>query len=368
MSATWRAPGRVNLIGDHTDHSGGWVLPLAIGPGTTVTVTSRSTGRVRADSALAPDERVDVRLDRLDDVPFRWARYVTGAVQVVREEGVVVDGADVRVESDLPVAAGLSSSAALVCGTLAALLDALGERWDRQRIALAAQRVENVHLGAPVGVMDPMVVMQARADHALLLDTRALSHEQIPLHLVRPGADEGLCLLVVDTHESHSTSGLGYAERVEQCRTAARQLGVASLREVSSVGDVTPLTDPLLRARARHVVTENGRVLTAAALLRDGRVDEVGPVLTASHESLRDDFGVSTEALDLVVGAALSAGALGARLTGAGMGGCALALTPAGRAREISSSIQQTLAEQGIDVTVRSVWAAQGARRLARGT
>ena len=156
--------------------------------------------------------------------------------------------------------------------------------------------------------------------------------------------------------------------RVAQCRAAAEQLGVSSLRHVRSVAELSPLTEPLLRARARHVVTENERVRVAAALLRDGRVDEVGPVMTASHESLRDDFDVSTEALDLVVGAALSAGALGARLTGAGMGGCALALTPAGQAEEISSSIQQTLAAHGIDVTVRAVCAADGAHRMAHGT
>ena len=191
VRATWRAPGRVNLIGDHTDYSGGLVLPLAIDLGTTVRLTSRSTGRFTAHSTLLPDESVDVPLVALDAVPYRWARYVAGAVHLLSDDGVVVEGVEVRVDSDLPVGAGLSSSAALVCATLGALLDATGRRWDRQRIALAAQRVENEYLGAPVGVMDPTVVMHARAAHALLLDARTMAREQIPVPLVPPGAPEG---------------------------------------------------------------------------------------------------------------------------------------------------------------------------------
>ncbi len=352
----------MNLIGDHTDYSGGFVLPLAIDLATTVRLTSRSTGRFTAHSSLVPDESVDVPLGALDAVPHRWARYVAGAVRLLSDEGVTLGGVEVRVDSTLPVGAGLSSSAALVCATLGALLDAAGRRWDRQGIALAARRVENEYLGAPVGVMDPTVVMQARAGHALLLDARTLEREQIPVPLVPPGAHEGCSLLVVDTGVSHSTGDHAYAERVTQCATAAELLGVASLRDVATVDALGALTDPVLRARARHVVSENERVLTVASLLRQGRVQDIGPLLTASHRSLRDDFAVSTDALDLVVSSALAAGALGARVTGAGFGGSAVVLVPAAKARQVADEVRKSLVSQGMSSpTVRSVRASDAA-------
>lgn len=352
----------MNLIGDHTDYSGGLVLPLAIDLGTTVRLTSRSTGRFTAHSNLLPDERVDVPLVALDAVPYRWARYVAGAVHLLSDDGVVVEGVEVEVDSDLPVGAGLSSSAALVCATLGALLDVTGRRWDRQRIALAAQRVENEYLGAPVGVMDPTVVMHARASHALLLDARTMAREQIPLPLVPPGAPEGCTLLVVDTHASHSTGDHAYAERVTQCAAAAEMLGVTSLRDVETVDALAPIADPVLRARARHVVSENERVLTVASLLRHGRVKDIGPLLTASHRSLRDDFAVSTDALDLVVSSALDAGALGGRVTGAGFGGSAVVLVPTARARQVAEVVRKTLVAQGMaPPSVRSVRASDAA-------
>lgn len=351
----------MNLIGDHTDYSGGLALPLAVDLGTTVRLTSRSTGRFTARSSLLPDEEVDVPLDALNDVPYRWARYVAGAVRLLHDDGVEVGGVEVDVDSSLPVGAGLSSSAALVCATLGALLDATGRRWDRQRIALAAQRVENEYLGAPVGVMDPTVVMHARAAHALLLDARTLARKQIPLPLAPPDAQEGCVLLVVDTHASHSTGDDAYAERVSQCATAAEVLRVGSLRDVG-VEALAAIADPLLRARARHVVSENERVLTVASLLGEGRLEDIGPILTDSHRSLRDDYAVSTDALDLVVGSALDAGALGGRVTGAGFGGSAVVLVPAPRARRVADAVRRSLVTQGMTPpTVRAVTASEAA-------
>jgi galactokinase len=286
-------------------------------------------------------------------------------VRLLSDDGVVLGGVEVEVDSSLPVGAGLSSSAALVCATLGALLDATGLRWDRQRIALAAQRVENEYLGAPVGVMDPTVVMHAHAAHALLLDTRTLAREQIPLPLVPPDDREGCTLLVVDTHASHSTGDHAYAERVTQCAAAAEMLGVASLRDVETVDALAPIADPVLLARARHVVSENRRVLTVASLLRQGRVQDVGPLLTASHRSLRDDFAVSTDALDLVVSSALVAGAWGGRVTGAGFGGSAVLLVPAARAHQVAEMVRESLVAQGMTPpTVRAVRASDAAGRV----
>lgn len=355
----------MNLIGDHTDYSEGLVLPVALDLGTTVRLTSRSTGRFTARSTLLPDESVDVTLEDLDAVPYRWARYVAGAVHLLRDDGVVLEGVEVEVDSNLPVGAGLASSAALVCATLGGLLDVSGRRWDRQRIAVAARRVENEYLGAPVGVMDPTVVMHARGEHALLIDTRTSAREQIPLPLVPSDAPEGCTLLVVDTHVPHSTGDPAYADRVAQCTAAAEVLGVASLRDVETVAALAPIADPLLRARARHVVSENQRVRSVVSLLRRGRVQDIGPLLTASHRSLRDDFAVSTDALDLVVSSALDAGALGGRVTGAGFGGSALLLVAAARALQVAEAVHRSLVAQGLTPpTVHAVRASDGAGPL----
>ena len=342
--AQWWAPGRVTLIGDHTDYSGGLVLPFAIAQGTTVAVTLDDSGQLTVHStrvAAGVHRRPISGLSRVDG---GWASYVEGAVQVLRTSGVAIGGVTVRVSSDLPVGAGLSSSAALVCATVSALLDATGEECVPGEIAAMAQRVENDYVGAPVGFMDPAVVMLAEAGHALLVDCRSRQVVAVPLTV----AADDLVMLVIDTGERHATSGATYAERVEQCHAAVAQLGVSSLRDVDDVTTVELIDDPLLRARARHVVTENARVRAVVELLSSGRVGDIGPVLVASHESLRDDYGVSTPALDLVVDTAMDAGALGARLTGAGMGGCALVLTERERAGTIGAGARKPCATRDI--------------------
>jgi galactokinase len=210
-------------------------------------------------------------------------------------------------------------------------------------VARWAQQVENDYIGAPVGYLDPAAVMFSQPDHLLLIDSR--SREVSPVRLDLAAA--GLTLFLVDSGERHSTSGRIYAERVDQCRASAAALHVASLREVREVADVERLPNRLLRARARHVVTENARVHAVVDLLRLGRVAEIGPHLVASHASLRDDFEVSTPDLDLAVDSALSAGALGARMTGAGMGGCVVVLAERSRAGEVTEQVRGAFVARG---------------------
>lgn len=375
---TWWAPGRVNLMGDHTDYSGGLVLPFAVQLGTTARATARDDGLLVATSTRVREAPRQRRLADLAPRADGWAAYVEGAAWVLLDEGVALGGADVQVDGDLPLGAGLSSSASLVCSALGALLDLAGESWQPQRVALAARRVENDYVGAPVGVMDPMVVMHARAGHALLLDTRSLKHEHVPLPLAQepPGTGRAargpvpgaMRLLVVDTGAAHSTAATGYAERVEQCRAAAAVLGVGSLRDVDELADLSRIDDAVLRARARHVVTENRRVLEVARLLRDGQLRAVGPVMLASHESLRADFAVSTPALDLVVSTAVEAGAVGARLTGAGFGGSVVVLVDVDASQAVAEQVTRALRQAHLPApTIRVASPSAGARRLGAG-
>jgi galactokinase len=356
----WLAPGRVTLIGDHTDYTGGFVLPFAIELATSVAISLDRTGVLRAESTLYAGTVHRRPLADLAAPRGGWVAYVEGAVYLLREQGVAIDGVTVTVDGNLPAGAGLSASAALVCATLCALLEATGHEVDRLRVARLAQRVENEYIGAPVGFMDPAVVMVAEAGHALLIDCWSQEMTAVPLDLEA----NGLELLVVDTGERHRTGGATYRERVAQCRAAADLLGVTTLREVRDQSTVELVDDPILRSRARHVVSENVRVLEVVKLLRAGRLPEVGPHLVASHTSLRDDYGVSTPALDLVVDSALDLGALGARLTGAGLGGCVVALAPRTAVARITGGVQKALADKGSPVSdIRVVHASSGAHR-----
>ena len=358
----WWAPGRVNLIGDHTDYSGGFVLPFAIQLGTTTVVTPRNDGVLSTTSAQIAEPTPLRALAELSPNADSWTAYVEGTAWVLATEGVPLTGAHVHVDSNLPVSAGLSSSAALICSAMGALLAAARVSWDPHRMAVAAQRVENEYVGAPIGAMDPMVVMRATEDHALFIDTRSGSCEAVPLGL--DGA--GLALLIVDTGTTHRTTGVEYGRRVAQCHQAARLLGVPSLRDVAAAPDVDILSDHTLRARARHVVTENLRVLQTVALLRANQLRAIGPLMLASHASLRDDFQVSTPELDLVVESATHAGALGARLTGAGLGGCAVLLVEAAETERVAHEVRAACAARGFTrprvLPVRPSWGAHPIR------
>lgn len=358
----WWAPGRVNLIGDHTDYAGGLVLPFATPWGTTTWAAPRSDGLLAMVSEQRDQALTRFPLDSLEPNASRWTAYVEGAAWALLNEGVELTGADVYVDGNVPLGAGLSSSAALTCSTLLALLDLAGQHWSLERVAAAARQVENDYLGAPVGVMDPLVAMHGRRDYALLIDTQALSIEPVPLVL----ADHDCSLLVTTTHAQHQTSDDHYASRVAEVKAAESSLGVPSLREVTDPQRVEEIADPVIRRRARHVLTENARVRKTVALLKSNQLRSVGSMLTASHRSLRDDFDVSSPELDLAVSAALDADALGARLTGAGFGGSTITLVDATEAERIETAIKSAFDARGwAKPDVRSVRPSGGAHAVS---
>jgi len=307
------APGRVNLIGDHTDYSGGWALPMAVEWGTTVEV-DRVGPRVELTSSEEPEPAV-VDLDVADPRALEpaWARYVAGVVAVLRP----AVGAVGKVESTLPVGAGLSSSAALEV----AVALALGFEGTPLELALACQRAEHLAAGVPSGVMDQLASAMGVEGHALLMDFTSLDVVPVPV-------PAGVDIVVVHSGQARALAGSAYAERRAQCEAAAEVIG--PLREANEF-HLARLEDELLLRRARHVVTENRRVLEFADCLWMGDLAGAGRLMAASHASLAEDFDVSTPALDALV-AELSAvpGVYGARLTGAGFGGCVVALADAG--------------------------------------
>ncbi len=365
----WFAPGRVNLIGEHTDYSDGFVLPVAIDRGVLVAAARRGGRRLRCWS-LQEAGQLDVDLAELGPGKVEgWSAYPAGVAWALGQAGLLDGGADLLVDGDVPAGAGLSSSAALECATALALTDlqrgAEREEADRVELARLARRAEVEAVGVPCGVMDQMVSMLARAGHALFLDTRTLATEHLPLALDAAG----MRLVVIDTRATHRLVDGAYAERHAAVEAAARALGVAALRDATleqvqaAAGE---LGEPG-RRRALHVVTENARVLEAVELLRAMEsLTRLGPLLAASHASLRDDFEVSCPELDTAVDAALAAGALGARMTGGGFGGSALALVPEGRVEPVAAAVRAGFAAAGFGPPqILRVGPEGGARRQA---
>ena len=340
----WRAPGRVNLIGEHTDYNEGFVLPFAIGAGLSAAAAQRDDGVLALASRQAAGDDLAVPLDSLAPGSVSgWAAYPAGVAWALREAGYPIGGASIAIDSDIPLGAGLSSSAALECAVALTLTELYGLTVPRAQLAALARRAENDFVGAPTGIMDQSAALLSQAGHALLLDCRSGIGTAVPLD---PAA-AGLALLVVDTKVRHVlTDGGGYADRRRSCEEAAEALGVRSLRDITDVSQLAGI-DPLLQRRARHVVTENNRVLKTAQLLRQGDLTGTGPLLTASHESLRYDFEISWPAADTTVAAALEAGAYGARMTGGGFGGSVIALVPAERHEAIQVAVRTAFAEQG---------------------
>ena len=365
----WRAPGRVNLIGEHTDYNDGFVLPVAIDRSVVVAAARRDDGILQTWST---GDRAGLPVARpVSDLgPGRssgWSAYVEGVAWVLREEGLEVPGADLVIHADLPAGAGLSSSAALESAVALALTELAGAAApDRVALALAGQRAETEVVGMPCGLMDQMAVLCGRAGHALFFDTRTLETEQVPFD---PGA-AGLTLLVIDTRVKHSLTGSPYAERRRACEQAAAALGVPALRDVT-LADLDAAAadgrlDEVTFRRARHVVTENARVLEVVALLRRGDVTAIGPALAGSHASLRDDYEVSCAELDVAVETAGAAGAVAARMTGAGFGGSALALVPTDRADAVGLAVAEAFTAAGFNPPATfPVAIADGATRLA---
>jgi galactokinase len=358
-AGVWMAPGRVNLIGEHTDYNDGLVLPLAIDREAIVAARPRTDGVVRAWSRQR-DEEITLALDEVPRAARTgWIGYVAGVVWVLREQGVQVGGLDLAVDCDVPAGAGLSSSAALECAVALATTELSGASIDRLALAQVAQRSEREIVGAPVGLMDQAISMLAAEDTALFLDCRSLSFEHVPLRT----AEAGLTLLVIDTRSRHAHATGGYAARRAECAGAAAALGVATLRDVEPSA-YTRLSGGVQR-RARHVLTENERVRAAADFLRAGRIEALGPLLTASHASLRDDFEVTTRELDVAAEEAVLAGALGARMTGGGFGGCVLALAPAAAAPAIRTAVTEAFIRRNFAAPeIFAVAASGGARRL----
>ncbi|WP_432977884.1 galactokinase [Dactylosporangium sp. CA-233914] len=340
--AVWASPGRVNLIGEHTDYNDGYVLPFALPHSTVVggrrldrpswTVWSEQTGET-------------VTFDGTQKVEG-WAAYVAGVVWALREAGHDVPGAALAITSDVPSGAGLSSSAAIECAVLAVLLDLGGFDVPMAVRPRLAQRAENEYVGAPTGIMDQSASTLCRAGHALFLDCRSLATEQVPFDL----AAQGLAILVVDSRAPHAHVTGEYAARRRDCEEAAKILDVPALRDVEPDGlqaALARLDDEVMRKRVRHVVTEDQRVLDTVAALRSGDARAVGPLMTASHSSMREDYEITVPEVDTAVSAALRAGAYGARMTGGGFGGCVLALVDAERCAAVEAAVREAFAEAG---------------------
>jgi len=323
------APGRVNLIGEHIDYNGGWVLPMALPQRTAVALAVRPSGLFHVVS------------EQVENAGTGADAFVRAACMALAERGPSVPGVDVAISSDVPIGSGLSSSAALLVALLRALRTALDLGYSDLDLARVAHRAEHGFVGVPVGVMDPMACSLAAPERALLLDTQTLRYENVafPAHLE---------LAVVDSGQRHEHASGGYRTRRTECEAAAAALGVHLLCELDQVADgalrlAAAALTPKLHARVSHVLAENRRVAEAADALRRGDGESLGRLLAASHASLRDDFEVSTPEIDALVEIASAVpGCLGARLTGGGFGGSVVMLTARGEAARVASATVAT--------------------------
>ena len=350
-AGVWSAPGRVNLIGEHTDYNDGFVLPFALPHRTAVAAAARADGLLTlttmGDDGNAQQADPVAVADLAPGSVTSWARYPAGVAWVLAQHGVT-GGADLVIAGDVPAGAGLSSSHALDCATALALLGLAGREVgtgtaERMEIARWVQRVENEFVGVPTGLLDQTASLCCTEANVLFFDVRSGAQEQIPFK----AAEQGLEVLVIDTRANHALGDSGYADRRRGCERAAELLGVPALRDIDLPGLAAAL-DKLpeeLRPLVKHVVTENDRVLAAVELLHNDKLTELGALLVASHESMRDDYRISSPELDVAVDAALAAGAFGARMTGGGFGGSAIALVATADRPEIEHAVQAAFAE-----------------------
>ena len=361
----WQAPGRVNLIGEHTDYNEGFVLPFAIDRTARVAVRLRPDAEIRLLSTFGNQGLTTADARSLSRGTAKgWTKYPLGVLWALQQGGLPARGLDLLLDSDVPRGAGLSSSHAIECAVISAFNELTGAGLGAQDMVLATQRAENDFVGAPTGIMDQSASLRGQAGHALFLDCRDQSIRLVPFDA--EGA--GLVMLVIDTKVSHSHAGGGYASRRASCELGAEVLGVKALRDVGleDLDEASGLLDPVTFRRVRHVVTENERVLQAVGLLESSGPAAIGPLLDASHASMRDDFEISCPELDLAVASARSSGAVGARMTGGGFGGSAIALTPVATEQRVRAAVGHAFAEAGYTAPeVFRVRPEAGAMRLA---
>ncbi|SEJ62727.1 galactokinase [Demequina mangrovi] len=349
----WSAPGRVNLIGEHTDYNDGLVFPFAIERRTWAAVGHREDRLLTVHSGAMP-EPAQASLDALSPDGFDgWSAYVFGVVWAMEQRGVSLEGRtgfDLMLASDVPLGAGLSSSAAIECAVAIALNDEWELGLTRRELIYICQLAENGAVGAPTGNMDQTASLMGEPGHGVLIDVRAETADPVPLHF----ADEELELLVIDTRVHHEHATGGYGARRKSCEDGAAAMGVDSLRDLGEADlprALETLDDETYR-RVKHVITENARVARTAEVVQQDGPRAIGDLLVQSHASMRDDFEISCPELDLAVETALTQGAVGARMTGGGFGGAAIALVDAGRAEEVGAAVEAAFAESGFTAPI----------------
>ena len=337
-TGVWSAPGRVNLIGEHTDYNEGFVLPFAINRRTFAAVSLRQDKICRVASSFESTVH-QIELDAISsDSVSDWAAYPFGVAWALQQAtSGNLTGFDIFIDSDVPVGAGLSSSAAIECAVAVALNELWSLGLDRRALARVGQHAENAIVGAPTGIMDQSASLLGETDHGVFLDCRDLAAQVVELGF----AKEGLELLIIDTKVAHRHADGGYASRRTACELGAATLGIGSLRDLGNddLPRAAELLDATTFARVRHVVTENQRVLETVETLRTQGPRFIGELMHASHVSMRDDFEISVDELDTAVETALRHGAVGARMTGGGFGGAAIALTPVEKISEVTLAV-----------------------------
>ncbi len=361
----WQAPGRVNLIGEHTDYNEGYVLPFAIDKTARVAIAVRNDSSVRLLSTYGDQGMFVTDVGALDPAAAKgWTKYPLGVIWALQQRGISVPGLDLLLDSNVPLGAGLSSSHAIECAVVSALNELTGADLGPEEMVLATQQAENDFVGAPTGIMDQSASLRGSKGHAVFLDCRDQSVRLVPFE----AEPAGLVMLVIDTRVSHSHSDGGYASRRAACELGAEVLGVKALRDVTvaDLGEASGLLDDVTFRRVRHVVTENDRVLQTVELLASQGPGSIGALLDASHVSMRDDFEISCPELDLAVDTSRANGAIGARMTGGGFGGAAIALTPLAAEQTVRTAVERAFSEAGYTAPdIFTVTPAAGAMRIA---
>ena len=358
-AGVWSAPGRANLIGEHTDYNNGFVFPFGIDRRTFVALSPRKDMLCRISSALDAKTH-EYEISKKMPKNLDWALYPLGVAWVMRESAK--SGFDAYIVSDVPVGAGLSSSAAIECSVATALNEIWSAGKSRQELALIGQQAENEVVGAPTGIMDQTASMLAQKDAAVMIDCQSLETELVPMGL----SSQGLVVAVIDTRVAHRHSDGGYRSRRDACEKGAKKMGVSSLRELgeADLPQMEEKLDDVTYRRCKHVVTENRRVLDAVESLKKGDLARLGELLLQSHASMRDDFEISVVELDTAVELAMEVGAVGARMTGGGFGGAAIAIIDQSKMELLREHCKAIFAKKGFaEPNVFSVAPSEGARK-----